>query len=94
MTTWTVALQASLLMGFFRKEYWSVLANSDCHTLPEHYIPAFLAGNSPEYLMLPEPLCPKQLHHLCTWPSLGQTQVLQDSLRNKPQWTAHMQRWK
>ena len=33
--------------------------------------------------MLPEPLRPKQLHHLQTWPSQGQTQVLQGSLRNK-----------
>ena len=37
--------------------------------------------------MLPEPLGPKKLHHLHTWPSLGQTQVLQGSLRSKPQWT-------
>ena len=39
-------------------------------------------------------LQPKQLHHLHTWPSQGQTQVLQGSLRSKPQWTTHMQRWK
>ena len=38
--------------------------------------PAALATNSPEYLVLPEPLRPKQLHHLHTWPSQGQTQVL------------------
>ena len=42
-----------------------------------------------QYLVLPEPLLPKQLHHLHTWPSQGQTQALQGSLRNKPQWTAH-----
>ena len=36
--------------------------------------------------MLPEPLRPKQLHHLHTWPLLGQIQVLQGSLRSKPQW--------
>ena len=53
-----------------------------------------LATNSPEYLVLPEPLQPKQLHHLHTWPSQGQTQVLQGSLSSKPQWTAHIQRWK
>ena len=35
-----------------------------------------LAANSPEYLVLPEPLRLKQLHHLHTWPSQGQTQVL------------------
>ena len=47
-----------------------------------------------QYLVLPEPLLPKQLYHLHTWPSQGQTQVLQGSLRSKPQWTAHIQRWK
>ena len=46
--------------------------------------PAALATKSPEYLMLPEPLQPKQLHHLHTWPSQGKIQVLQDSLRSKP----------
>ena len=56
--------------------------------------PAALASNSPEDLELPEPLQPKQLHHLHTWPSQGQTQVLQGSLRSNPQWTTHMQRWK
>ena len=55
--------------------------------------PAALAANSPEYLVLPEPLQPKQLHHLHTWTSQGQTQVLQGSLRSKPQWMTHMQRW-
>ena len=46
-----------------------------------------LPVNLPEYPVLPEPLRPKQLHHLHTWPSLGQSQVLQGSLRSKPQWT-------
>ena len=44
--------------------------------------PAALAANSPEYLVLPEPLQLKQLHHLHTWPSQGQTQALQGSLRS------------
>ena len=52
--------------------------------------PAALASNSPEDLELPEPLQPNQLHHLHTWPSQGQTQVLQGSLRSKPQWMTHM----
>ena len=43
--------------------------------------PAALATNSPECLVLPEPLQPKQMHHLHTWPSQGQTQALQGSLR-------------
>ena len=44
--------------------------------------------------MLLEPLWPKQLHRLHTWPSVGQIQVLQGSLRIKPPRTTHMQRWK
>ena len=57
-----------------------------CHTL--------LAANPPEYLLLLESLWPKQLHHLHIWPSQGQTQTLQASLRSKPQGTTYMQRWK
>ena len=34
--------------------------------------PAALATNSPEYQVLPEPLRPKQLQHLHSWPSPGQ----------------------
>ena len=26
------------MVGFFRQEYWSILANTGCHTLLEHYI--------------------------------------------------------
>ena len=37
-TLWTVACQASLSGRFSRQEYWSVLANTGCHTLLEHYI--------------------------------------------------------
>ena len=33
--------------------------------------PAALAAYSSEYLVLPEPLPPKQPHHLHIWPSLG-----------------------
>ena len=33
VTLWTMACQASLLGGFSRQEYWSVLANTGCHTL-------------------------------------------------------------
>ena len=71
--------------------YWPILV-----AIPfwSTVFPAALTANSSEYLVLPEPLQPKQLYHLCTWPSLGQTQVLQGSLRSKPQWTIHMQRWK
>ena len=38
VTLWTVACQDSLSWGFSRQEYWSVLANTGCHILLEHYI--------------------------------------------------------
>jgi len=78
--------------GFSRQEYWSILANTGWHTLLEHYSSCCPSRHSPEYLVLPEALQPKQLYHLHSWPSQGQTQVLQSSLRSKPQWTTHMQR--
>ena len=93
--TWqTVACRASLSRGFSRQEHWSVLGNTGCHTFENTILPTTLAINPPEYLVLPETLQPKQLHHIHTWASLGQTQVLQGSLKSKPQWTTHMQRWK
>ena len=46
--------------------------------------PAFLATGSPEYMLLPEPQQPKQLHHLPTWSSQWQIQGLQGSLRANP----------
>ena len=64
------------------------------YTFLEHYSSCALAISSPEYLVLPKTLQPKQLHHLHTWPSLGQVQVLQGSLRRKCQWITHMQKWK
>ena len=76
--------------GSLGKNPGAYLANTGCHTLLETIFPAALAANSPEYLLLPEPLWPKQLHHLHTWPSQGQTQVLQRSLRSKPQWMTQM----
>ena len=39
-----------------------------CPSRPQLF-PAALATNFPEYLLLPEALRPKQLHHLHTWPS-------------------------
>ena len=57
--------------GFSRQEYWSILANTGCHTLLEHCISCCPSRQPPENLVLPEPLRPKQLHHLHTWPSQG-----------------------
>ena len=70
--------------------YWPTLVAILYSTV----LPAALAANSPEYLMRPEPLRPKQLHHLHPWPSQEQTQVLQGSLRSKRHWTTLVQRWK
>jgi len=42
--------------------------------------------------VLPGPLSLKKLHHPYTWHSLEKT-VLQGSLRSKPLWMIHMQRW-
>ena len=74
----------------YRQEYWSILANTGRHTLLERYTSCHPSRQPLEYLVLPEPLGPKQLPHLHTWPSWGQTQVLQGRLRSKPQWTIHM----
>ena len=57
--------------GFSRQEYWSVLANTGFHTLLELCISCYPSCQLSEYLVLPEPLQPKQLDHLHTWPSQG-----------------------
>ena len=71
--------------------YWPILAAIPFQST---VLPAALTANSPEYLVLSEPLQPKQLHHLHTWHSQGQTKVLQGNLSSKLQWTAHIQKWK
>ena len=59
--------------------YWPILV-----AIPflSTIFPTTLDANPPEYLVLPEALGPKQ-HHLHTWPSLGQIQVLWGSLSSK-----------
>ena len=52
--------------GFSRQKYWSVLANTVVIPFWSTIFPATLATNSPEYLVLPKRLQPKQLHHLHT----------------------------
>ena len=77
VTMWTEACQASLSgRGFSRQEYWSALANSGSHTLLEHYISWCPSHQISEYLVLPESLWSKQLHHLHTWPSQGANPTL------------------
>ena len=47
-TLWPVACQASLSgEGFSRQEYWSILANTACHTLLELYISCFPSHQLP-----------------------------------------------
>ena len=71
--------------------YWPILV---AITFQNAIFPAALATNSPEYLVLLGPPQTNQLHHLQNCPSQGKTQVLQGSLRSKPQWTTRMQKWK
>ena len=82
VTLWTVAYQASLSGGSPGKNTGSVLANTGPSRALDFLLPYH---QLPEYLVMPEPLCLKLLHHLHTWPSLGQTQVFQGSIRSKPQ---------
>ena len=93
-TLWTMACQSFLFRAFSRQEYRSVLANTGFHALLEHYISCFPSHQLPWVPSAAKCLQHKQLQHLHTWPSLGQTQVLQGSLRSKPQWMTHMHRWK
>ena len=53
--------QASLSWGLSSQEYWSVLATVAI-SFYSIIFPVALAGNTPEYLVLPEPLQSKQLH--------------------------------
>ena len=79
--------------GFSRQGYWSVLANTGCHTLLGHYIsccPSRQLPRVPGAARTPETQAAAPPHLALT----GQTQVLQGSLRSKPQRTTHMQRWK
>ena len=46
----------SVREGLSRQEYWGILANNGCHTLLEHCISCCPSPQTPEYLVLPEPL--------------------------------------
>ena len=59
---------------------WPILAAIPFYST---IFPAALATNPPKYLVLPDPLRPKQPYRFHTWPSQGQTQVLQGSLRSQ-----------
>ena len=72
------------LPGFSVKETVLQAGILECigHPLLEHYISYYPSRQPPEYLVLPEPLQPKKLHHLHTWPSQGQTEAPQGSPRS------------
>ena len=94
-TLWTLAYQASLSRGWgeaLQARTLDILANTGCQTLLRHCISCCPSHQLPSVLQ--EHLWLNQLYHLHIWTLLGQTQVLQGSLRSKPQWTIQMQRWK
>ena len=75
-TLQTNACQISLSeRGSSRQEYWRYWPILVAIPFQSTIFSAALATNSPEYLVWPEPLQPKQLHHLHTWPSQEQTPV-------------------
>ena len=82
VTLETVACQISLSgrEAVSRQEYWSVLANTGCYILLDDFIPCCPSCQLPS-------VPGASWHHLHTWPSQGQTQALQGSLRSNPQWT-------
>ena len=70
--------------GFSRQEYWSILANTGFHILLEVYISCCPSHQLPEYLVLPEPLQPKNLNHFHTWPSQEQTKFSREASGTNP----------
>ena len=80
--------------GFCRQEYWSIWANTGCHTLLENYIsccPSYQLLWVPGAARTPVTQAAAPPPHLAL---TGKTQVLQGRLRSKPPWMTHMQRWK
>ena len=80
--------------GFSGQEYWTLLANTGCHTLLEHYsscCPSHQLPRVPGAARTPETQVAAPPPHVA---SQGQTEILKGSLRSKPQWTTHIQRWK
>ena len=79
--------------GFSRQEYWGVLANTGCHILLEHYISCcpschLSSVSAAARTLVTQAAAPPHLDLTEADPSPpGQ-------LRNKPQWTTHMKRWK
>ena len=58
--------------GFSRQEYWSVLANTGCHILLEHYIFCCPSHQLPWVPGASRTPATQAAVHLHNWPSLGQ----------------------
>ena len=69
---------------FSRQEYRNILANTGFHTLLEVYISCCPSHQLPGYLVLPEPLQPKQLDLFHTWPSQEQTKFSREASGTNP----------
>ena len=69
-----------------KQEYWSALANTCCHTLLEHCISCCPSHQPPPPTRVPGAARTPETQEAVpppTWPSQGQTQALQGSLRSK-----------
>ena len=92
---YTVACQASLSeRGFSRQEYWSILANTGCHTLLEHYISYFPSRQFPWVHVAARNTATQAA---APPPNLVLTEANPSppgQPQSKPQWMIHMQRWK
>ena len=83
---WPVRL---LCEGGFSRQYWSELANTGCHTFIEDYMSYCPSQNTPRSTWCCQNPCDSSICTSSTpgpHPSPRETQVLQDSLRSKPQW--------
>ena len=80
--------------GFSRQEYWSILANTGCPTLLEHYISCCPSHQLP---WIPGAARTPETQTAAPPPQLALTGAEPSppgQFRSKPQWMTHMQRWK
>ena len=78
--------------GFFRQEYWSVLANTGSHTFLDHYISCCPSCQLP--LVPGAARIPETQATAPPAPMVLTGAFLQGSLSSKPQWMTHMHRWR
>ena len=81
--------------GFSRQEYWSILANTSCHTLLEHYISCCPSCQPPlSTWCCQNPCNPTSCTTSTPGPHRGKPKPSRAASGAKPQWTIHMQSWK